>query len=257
MKKYFEKVFVTSISILTLMILSACGHSLYHKVEGTGIYGRIPTPNGGSLIEIALGDMSITSGILRGGATLDEHTSKGGTFGSVSLAKHTHITTVPAMNEGYLRDVFVSPDTDDVTKQKVAEYLITRQPIPVPSAAVTSVNSASATGEKDKIPAAQPTKIGWDNVVDKSAETIKEVAPPVVETISTNTAETIQKVSGDIESGVTTTSDSFFDKVKSIWVWIIAGIIIIIIIGEILYFYFKHKKQKNENTNTPSPIEED
>jgi hypothetical protein len=28
-------------------------------------------PNGGSLIEVAIGDMNITSGILRGGATLD------------------------------------------------------------------------------------------------------------------------------------------------------------------------------------------
>ena len=47
------------------LCLSGCGHSMYHKVEGTGLYGRIPTPNGGSLIEVAIGDMNITSGILR------------------------------------------------------------------------------------------------------------------------------------------------------------------------------------------------
>jgi hypothetical protein len=38
------------LSVLFLLILSGCGHSIYHKVEGTGVYGRIPTPNGGSLI---------------------------------------------------------------------------------------------------------------------------------------------------------------------------------------------------------------
>ena len=64
------------LSICSTMVLAGCGHTMYHKVEGTGLYGRIPTPNGGSLVEVAIGDMSITSGILRGGATLDENTSK-------------------------------------------------------------------------------------------------------------------------------------------------------------------------------------
>lgn len=51
--------------LFTLSFISGCGHTMYHKVEGTGLYGRIPTPNGGSLIEVAIGDMNITSGILR------------------------------------------------------------------------------------------------------------------------------------------------------------------------------------------------
>lgn len=42
------------------------GHTIYHKVEGTGIYGRIPLPNGGSLVEVAGGDINITSAALRG-----------------------------------------------------------------------------------------------------------------------------------------------------------------------------------------------
>jgi hypothetical protein len=71
--------------------------------------------------------MNITSGILRGGATLDENTSKGGTFGSVSIGRHTHMSTVPAINEGNIEAVLTSPNTDDKTKQLIALYLITRK----------------------------------------------------------------------------------------------------------------------------------
>lgn len=242
--------------ICSTMFLAGCGHTMYHKVEGTGLYGRIPTPNGGSLIEIAIGDMNITSGILRGGATLDENTSKGGTFGTVSIARHTHLSTVPAMNEGNIRDVLSSPNTDDKTKQLVAQYLITRTQNPPPTAAVTSVNSGSATGDKDSIPDVKPTKTGLDNVVDKAAE----VVPPVVDSVATNTAEVVKDVSDNIENGVVQTSGSFFDKIKSIGIWFIIGLALIILVGEILYFYSKRQKQKvnekllnnnknNENNN--------
>ena len=247
------------LSICSTMVLAGCGHTMYHKVEGTGLYGRIPTPNGGSLVEVAIGDMSITSSILRGGATLDENTSKGGTFGSVSIAKHTHISTVPAMNEGNIRDVLSSPNTDDKTKQLVAQYLITRTQSPPPAAAVTSVNSGSATGSKDAIPDVKPTKTGLDNVVDKAAE----VVPPVVDCVSTNTAEVVKDVSNNIENGVIKTSGSFFDKIKSIGIWLIICLALIILVGEILYFYSKRQKEKvnekllknNNNENIQENIE--
>ena len=268
--------------VVCMFFLVGCGHSLYHKVQGTGVYGRIPTPNGGSLIEVAIGDMSITSGILRGGATLDQNTSKGGTFGTVSIAKHTHISTVPAMNQGNIKEVLTSPNTDDKTKQKIAEYLVTREQIPVPSAAVTSVNSASATGEKDKIPEAKPTKTGMDNVVDKVAEvappivqsvaqTVQEVAPPVIQSVATNTAQTVQnisnntaqtvqnisnntsqtvqKISEEIQKGVVQTSDSFFDKIKVVLIWVILGVVVIVIIALILY----HNRKKNQIKGTLIP----
>lgn len=247
------------LSICSTIVLAGCGHTMYHKVEGTGLYGRIPTPNGGSLVEVAIGDMSITSGILRGGATLDENTSKGGTFGSVSVAKHTHISTVPAMNEGNIRDVLSSPNTDDKTKQLVAQYLITRTQSPPPAAAVTSVNSGSATGSKDAIPDVKPTKTGLDNVVDKAAE----VVPPVVDSVSTNTAKVVKDVSNNIENGVVKTSGSFFDKIKSIGIWLIISLALIILVGEILYFYSKRQKEKvnekllknNNNENIQENIE--
>jgi hypothetical protein len=57
--------------IVITIFVTGCGHTMYHKVEGTGVYARIPLPNGGSLIEVAGGDINITSATLRGGATLD------------------------------------------------------------------------------------------------------------------------------------------------------------------------------------------
>jgi hypothetical protein len=153
---------------------------MYHKVEGTGVYGRIPLPSGGSLIEVAAGDINITSAALRGGATLDENTSKGGTLGTVSIARHTHVSTAPAMNEGNIKEVLISPNVDPKTKQLVACYLITRTDVEPPTAAVSSVNSASATGDKDNIPKVEPTKTGMDNIVDKAAEAAPKIIPPVV-----------------------------------------------------------------------------
>ena len=51
---------------------------------------------------------------------------KDGTFGSLSLGRHTHFSTTPALNEGNIADVLTSPNTDEKTKQLIAVYLITR-----------------------------------------------------------------------------------------------------------------------------------
>ena len=147
----------------------------------------------------------------------------------------------------------------DKTKQLVAQYLITRTQSPPPAAAVTSVNSGSATGSKDAIPDVKPTKTGLDNVVDKAAE----VVPPVVDSVSTNTAEVVKDVSNNIENGVIKTSGSFFDKIKSIGIWLIICLALIILVGEILYFYSKRQKEKvnekllnNNNNNNNENIQE-
>ena len=177
---------------------------MYHKVEGTGVYARIPLPNGSSLIEAAAGDINITSSALRGGATLDENTSKGGTLGSVSIARHTHVSTVPALNEGNIKEVLTSPNADDKTKQLIACYLITREEAIPPAGNVSSVNSASATGNENNIPKIKPTKTGWDNVVDKAAEIAPTVIPPVVDSV----ADATVGVAKSAENSVTSVSNA-------------------------------------------------
>lgn len=234
------------LSCLFLFILSGCGHSMYHKVQGTGLYGRIPTPNGSSLIEVAIGDMNITSGILRGGATLDENTSKGGTFGSVSIGRHTHMSTVPAINEGNIEAVLTSPNTDDKTKQLIALYLITRKNAQPPTAAVTAVNAGSATGKKE-VPVATPTRTGVDNVVDNVAEVTPEIVKPIVkstETVAKHVATTV----GDKSESVI---KSFFNRAT----YIIIGIVILLILVAIIIIIFLKRKQKNKTKLLAQAVE--
>jgi hypothetical protein len=234
------KSFFTLISIFSFLFLVGCGHNMYHKVEGTGAYGRIPTPDGGSLIEVAIGDMNITSGVLRGGATLDENTSKGGTFGSVSLGRHTHFSTAPSINEGNIEKVLTSPHTDEKTKQLVALYLITRKHATPPTANVTSVNAASATGDGKSIPMVSPTKTGIDNAVDKVAETAPKVVKPIVKGTE-NVAKHVTTTVGTTSEHI---SDSFLNKATYI---IIGGIILLIIIALIVLIIVKrYKKSKIE-----------
>jgi hypothetical protein len=227
--------------LLTLGLVG-CGHTMYHKVEGTGLYGRIPTPNGGSLVEIAIGDMNITSGILRGGATLDENTSKGGTFGTVSIGRHTHLSTVPAVNEGNIRDILTSPNADEKTKQMIAEYLITRSQNVAPSSAVTAVNAGAATGDKDSIPKADPTKTGFDNAVDR----VTEVAPKIVKPIADNTAKAITDISHDIKEGTTDITSGLWDTIKSIKYIIISilGVVSLVLLGIFIWKKKQHRDQR-------------
>lgn len=237
MKKYF-KYFIP----FFLVTLVGCGHNVYHKVEGTGLYGRVPLPNGASLVEIAIGDLSITSGILRGGTTIDENTSKGGTFGTVSLGRHTTLRTEPAMNEGNIHSVLTSSNVDEKTKHLVVEYLISRKQLPVPSSAVTSINSAAATGNKNSIPQAIPTKTGIDNAVDK----VTEVAPKIVEPIAENTSKVITEVSEDVEHGTSNAINGFWNTIKSIKTLIIIGLGIVILVFLAIYFI---KKNNIRETN--------
>ena len=131
---------------------------------------------------------------------------KDGTFGSVSLGRHTHVSTAPAMNEGNIEKVLTSPHTDDKTKQLVVVYLITRNQVNPPSANVTSVNSGSATGTIDSIPKVTPTKTGVDHIVDKAAETMQEVIPPTVDSVSKATANVTESVANATANSVNSIS---------------------------------------------------
>lgn len=234
MKNYIEIIF----SIFCAILLFGCGHSIYHKVEGTGVYGRIPLPNGDSLIEVAIGDLNITSGILRGGTTLDENTSKGGTFGTVSLGRHTHLSTIPAVNEGNIKAILTSPSTDPETKQLLTLYLISRGSLIPPPAAVTSVNSAASTGGKDEVPRAKATKTGLDNIVDNVAEVAPQVVQPIVDGTE-NVAKHVTTTVGDRSENVI---KSFFNRATII---IISAIFICVIAAVFIIMYIiKRKKSK-------------
>ena len=161
-------------------IMTSCGHTTYHKVEGTGLYGMIPLTDGTPLVEVAIGDISITNGMLRGGSTYDENTSKGGSIGSISLGRHTFIATEPAINEGYIESVLTSENTDPLTKQMLTTYLITRDQRSAQQSTTTSVNSATATGTEPLV--AVPTQTGLDHAINKAADIAPNVITPITDT---------------------------------------------------------------------------
>lgn len=195
---------------LFAILLSGCGHTMFHKVEGTGLYGRIPTPNGGSLVEVAIGDMTITSGILRGGAVYEDNGSKGGTFGSVSLGRRTYMATAPSVNEGYIAEILASPDADPVTKQKVAEYLITREQPTSPPSATSSVNASTGTG--DAPPKVEPTRTGVDHITSTVGEVVPKVAPVVADA----TTKSVDSVTNMVE-GMADDVASVYNDWSSTW----------------------------------------
>ena len=233
-----KKIKLLILSVFCLL-LYGCGHSTYHKVEGTGLYGRIPLPNGNSLVQVAIGDLNITSGILRGGATLDQNTSKGGTFGSVSLGRHTYLSTSPALNQGYIAQVLTSKNTNDKTKQLVAEYLITRKQQKPPASGVTSVNSGSATGHKEELPIVKPTKVGMDNLVEKAGDTIVSVAPVVKD----GTVKVVDSATKTIQNSVVESTNNLVKISDNATVIAICLAIIAVIVG-IIVLLIKIKKRK-------------
>jgi hypothetical protein len=214
---------------------------MFHKVEGTGLYGRIPTPNGGSLVEVAIGDMTITSGILRGGAVYEDNGSKGGTFGSVSLGRRTYMATTPAVNEGYVAEIFTSPDADPQTKQMLAQYLMS-QTLPEPKASATSaVNAATATGSESSVSEnLNPTRTGFDNVVD----TVGETAPKIVEPIADATSTVVEKTATattDVVNKVSETANNMTDNVTEVskdWStvakWVVVAAVVIVILTSLV-----------------------
>lgn len=159
------------ILLFSCFVILGCGHTVYHKAEGTGVYGRIPLPNGGSLFEVAAGDINITSGALRGGAALSESSSKGGTFGAMSIARHSHISTAVALNEGNLEKVLTSSNVDHKTKQLIALYLLTRENIGTPPASVSAINSGASAGLKNDVPQVDVTRVSNEQFI----ETIKNI----------------------------------------------------------------------------------
>lgn len=242
--------------LLLCLMFSGCGHSLFHKVEGTGAYFRIPTPDGGgSIVELAMGDMVITSGVLRGGAVYDDNASKGGTFGSASLGRRTYMATSPAMNEGNVAEVLTSPDADPATKQLIATYLITRsQPTPYP-AATTAVNAGSVTGTANA-PVATPTRTGIDHVTS----TVGEVAPKIVEPVADATVKVVDKVAdttSDVTGNVVEVSKDWSSTIK-LAVYVVGGVLLLaIIIVAVLYWYKRKKAKDSVLESPPSPVQQD
>ena len=229
---------------LLAILLTGCGHTMFHKVEGTGLYGRIPTPNGGSLIEVAIGDMTITSGILRGGAVYEDNGSKGGTFGSVSLGRRTYMATAPSVNEGYIVEILTSPDADPVTKQKVAEYLITREQPTTPPSATSSVNASTGTG--DAPPKVEPTRTGVDHITSTVGEVVPKVAPVVADATVKSVDSVTDMVEGVADDVASVSNDWSNTWDTTVIAFCIVAVLLLLAIGVLIWKIIAKVVAKNK-----------
>jgi hypothetical protein len=125
----------------------------------------------------------------------------------------------------------------------IAEYLITRSQNVAPSSAVTAVNAGAATGDKDSIPKADPTKTGFDNAVDR----VTEVAPKIVKPIADNTAKAITDISHDIKEGTTDITSGLWDTIKSIKYIIISilGVVSLVLLGIFIWKKKQHRERRD------------
>ncbi len=172
--------------ILCAVTLTGCasGHSVMNIDRGVGFQFRIPL-----VFDLKIGSIDSATALIRGGTTFSANSAKGGGLGSISSGDHFVFSSNSGLTEGYLRDVFLSPELDNVTKQTLADNLGKNQAPPkVDAASAVSVNAAAASG--DNPPQVKFATTGFDKVADVAPEVVK----PVASTVQHVTSETINAV---------------------------------------------------------------
>jgi hypothetical protein len=176
--------------------------------------------------------------------------STGGTmFGPMGTTDRTLVKTTPQINEGYLAEVFTSPDVAPEVKIALAKYLTEKQaPVTTPTATKT-VGAAGATGEKP--PTAEPATTGWDKVTEKAAEIIPPVTQTIGETTS-NITKDVATATADVTKNVTDTTTAWAGSFKIIAIAIVCIVLFIIVPITILIFIKKKKTNKNSSIESPA-----
>lgn len=220
--------------VIATMFISGCGHTTVRIDRGTGGVLRIPLPNGDSLVELKGGDIDSTTIIMRGGTQVTTGRSVGGSLmgGSGGSANDMQISTIPQLNEGYMKDVMISPDVPAEVKIKLAEYMTKAKPN-APQPYKTSVVGASAGGGDD-LENVKPTAVGLDNLVNKVAEVVPEVT---------------EDASKMVDSTANATSSSIHDFMSTGKVWIVtivAAIVALACIGLFIFVLIRKKKLKKK-----------
>lgn len=150
-----KRSFYIFFSICILFACCSCGHNFVRVDKGTGGIFRIPLPNGDSLLEIKGGEIDSTTAVIRGGSTFSSGRSVGGSLnsslgslgnGSGSSASDFQISTSLQLNEGYLRDVLVSPNVSSDVKMTLINYLINTKPNELLPSKTASLGASSGKG---------------------------------------------------------------------------------------------------------------
>ena len=238
------KVAVVVIDILIILfiasvccaLLSGCatGHSLMTVDRGVGFHLRVPFffDNSGqtSVFDLKVGSIDSASAIIRGGTTFSGNNAKGGGLGSVSTGDYFVMSSNPNLTEGHLKEVFISPNVDERTKQLLAEYLVKNpgSPKPLPASAI-SINAGVSSGEPT--PDIKFATTGFDKYAD------------VIPVVTTNVADTVQDVSKNALNAVPGYLKSYHVLLALTYVSVLT---LLIVLGFLIFkwlFGLFHKKQ--------------
>ena len=237
----------------TLMLcIFGCGHNMVHVDKGLGFVSRIPLPDGNALIDVKIGKIDSTTLVLRGGANYDGGASTGGSiFGPAGTSDRMQLSTIPQLNEGYLADVLNNPYTKPEVKIAIVNYLV-KQSAPTTSNYVTkSIGAAQAVGDVT----VEPVTTGVDKVIEKTAEVVPKITPPIANTVS-DVSKNVSIATADSVKEISQSSKAWIENIKGIVGYILIGFILLVFL--IVYIIHKFKKKNNINTQleTETKIEE-
>lgn len=237
-----------------MLVCPGCGHNTFSEIKTVGLDATIPvysTPVG-----VRVGQSEITMAAVRGNTSFSsQSTTGGGLLATTAGTGKVHVLkSGPQVNEGYIKDIMLSPDVPAEAKVAIAKTYLTT-PAPEIQPAATSTLGA-ATGSGAEPPKVQPIRTGIDNVVDKVAEVTPKVVPPIANATKDVVNNTVDTVGDATKTTVT--------NVKQIVMWVVIGLGILLVlaiaIGIPIYKYRKSKQaasnEKPKATNDPQATED-
>ena len=118
MKKIIKLTVIMAIAIVTVFMVTGCGHNIASQSKGIGIdvswNGSNYVPN------VRLGYWDDTTAVVRGNAAVSASTATGGgaLAGEGGTSQTIEIATGTQVNEGYIKDILTDPNLD--TDAKIA-----------------------------------------------------------------------------------------------------------------------------------------
>lgn len=74
------------------------------------------------------------------------HQLVGTVLGPMGTTDRIHLSTIPQVNEGNIKDMLVSKNVSDDVKQMITTYLIQQKAPPIVPAAVKTIGAAASSG---------------------------------------------------------------------------------------------------------------
>ena len=196
------------LTLLSIGILSGCGHGVLITNKLTGLSVTVPVYDGQRL-GVTIGSLESTTATVRGGTTVETKSVSGGGLlsGAGGINHLTTMKTNTQLNEGYLTEVLTSPECPESVKTILASNLATAaqapqsQPEVIQTAQSTVHSGESAVTSNNVQQITTPT--GVDKIIDG------------VVSITSNTTSSVTEIVGDITGGVTSLTTNLVDTVST------------------------------------------